>query len=258
MYDALGNVYAVVPEGVVVDRDRAIALCRALATDGLLLEGAARDGGFAVRVVNPDGSEAETSGNGVRIFARWLFDRGRVDPGVPFVVHTLAGATRCEVVDDGRRVRAWLGPARFAGDGADPPASEQRRSLGTGFPEGWRFIAVDVGNPHAVVFGAGASADVVARWGPAIERDPRFPLRTNVQFVDVVARDRIRVGVWERGAGATPSSGSSACAAVAACHRADLVDPAVAVDMPGGTLRVVVETDGRLVLDGPVVRARRG
>lgn len=259
VYDALGNVYAVLPAAAGMPTPEAAAdLCRSLATDGLLIEIATSGVGHAVRVVNPDGSEAETSGNGVRIFARWLYDQGRVGAASPFAVRTGAGATRCEVLDAGRRVRAWLGPARFAnavGDGGSGPGE---RLLGRGFPDGWRFTEVDLGNPHAVVFGAGAEPDVVALWGPRIEHDPRFPHRTNVQFVTVLAPDRVRVGVWERGAGATPSSGSSACAAVAACRSAGLVGRDVAVAMPGGTLRVVVEDDGTLALDGPVARVAGG
>lgn len=264
VYDALGNRYAVLQGTAPTAVTGAFArhACTAAASDGVLVEAPGGGADAGVRVLNPDGSEAETSGNGVRIFACWWVDAGRAAPG-RLAVRTLAGVVPCEVgtAEEGvRRVAATLGRPRF--DAGDVPVAGRAGevvevALGEGYPDGWVFTAVNVGNPHAVVFGAGSAPATVRRWGPTIERDPRFPRRTNVQFVDVLADDRLRVGVWERGAGSTASSGSSACAAVAAAHRGGRCGRRVAVELPGGTLDVAVDGDGALRLAGPVRRLGR-
>jgi len=194
-------------------------------TDGILEVLARGDDWVEIAIWNPDGSRAEMSGNGTRIAARWLAER--------------TGAERVTVRVGGRDVQARM---------LDGPLVEQ--DLGevvVGSPEeaaGVRFTAVDVGNPHAVVEGDPAD---LPRIGPLLEVHERFPERTNVQVAQWTG-DEIVARVWERGAGETASSGSSAVAVAAA-----LGAGAVTVRFPGGPLDVRLE-GGRAFLTGPAVR----
>jgi diaminopimelate epimerase len=120
------------------------------------------------------------------------------------------------------------------------------------------FSAATLGNPHCVVLRERADAAEARRLGPLLEVDPRFPRRTNVQLVQVVGPRRLRVEVWERGAGYTLASGSSACAAAAVAHRLGLAEPRVEVEMPGGTLEVELSRDFRARLTGGVTRVAEG
>ena len=202
---------------------------------------------------NPDGSEAETSGNGLRIIARYLWDQGRV--GVePFAVVARGGVVRCQVRDGGRAVFVEMGVAIF--DSAAIPMAGPRREVVDeaieALGERLRITAVTVGNPHCVVIVDAPTAELAQRLGPALETHLAFPRRTNVQFVRVVDRGRVEVEVWERGAGRTLASGSSACAAAAASVRLGLCDGAVTVAMAGGELEVGVSPAFELTLLGPV------
>jgi diaminopimelate epimerase len=194
-------------------------------TDGILEVLARGDDWVEIAIWNPDGSRAEMSGNGTRIAARWLAER--------------TGAERVTVRVGGREVQATM---------LDGPLVEQDLGpVAVGSPEeaaGVRFIAVDVGNPHAVVEGDPAE---LPRVGPLLEVHERFPERTNVQVAQWTG-DEIVARVWERGAGETASSGSSAVAVAAA-----LGAQAVTVRFPGGPLDVRIE-GGRAYLTGPAVR----
>jgi diaminopimelate epimerase len=202
---------------------------------------------FALTIWNPDGSEAEKSGNGLRIFARWLWDHGRVG-AEPFTVATQGGRVRCEVRDAGARIYVEMGRARFAGP-------EETLELPDGLV---RFSALSIGNPHCVVRLDEISPALARRLGPQLETHPRFPDRTNVQLVQVLARDRIQIEIWERGAGYTLASGSSSCAAAAAAVRWGACDGNVTVVMPGGTLAIGVGPDFELTMEGPAQKVFEG
>jgi diaminopimelate epimerase len=263
-YHALGNDYLVLePGAVAVTAGLARRVCdrrRGVGADGVLVGTAAVASGFGLRIVNPDGSEAETSGNGLRIFARSLYDAGRVGDA-PFRVRTAGGAVTCQLLDAGRLVRVAMGRASFdarrvpvlgaSGEVVDAP-------LGAAYPEGWRYSAVSMGNPHAVVIVPEATPALARRWGPVIEHDARFPRRTNVQFVTVMTPARLRLEVWERGAGYTEASGSSACAAAAASRRLGLCGAEVVVAMPGGALQVRVDEAFAVTHTGPVAFVAAG
>jgi diaminopimelate epimerase len=208
-----------------------------------------------VRILNPDGSEAEKSGNGLRIFARYLFDRGLVGDE-PFAVETAGGRVTCTVLDGGRSVSVDMGPVRFASDAipvAGPPREVLREPIEVG-GTALEFSGATIGNPHCVVLRDAVSADEARRLGPLLERDARFPNRTNVQFVEVRSRRRIRLEIWERGAGYTLASGSSACAAAAVVHRLGLCDARIEVTMPGGALAIELSPDFRARMTGGVTR----
>ncbi len=224
----LGNDYLVLESGEALTPALVRAICdrhTGLGSDGILEPVAARDGAdYGLRIHNPDGSEAEKSGNGLRIYARWLV---RMGAPANFRAWTPGGVVEAWV--DGDEVQIDMGPARTWG------------------PEvlaGVSCLRVDIGNPHAVVL------DAVGDWraaGQAIEHS--VPGRTNVQFVTL--RDsEVHATVWERGAGETASSGSSACAVAAVVVAQGLARSPVTVHMPGGDLSVTVGPT--LLLAGPV------
>ncbi len=227
--------------------------------DGVLIEDATPDGRLAVRILNPDGSEAEKSGNGLRIFARYLWDRGRVADEA-FDVATQGGTVRCQVRDAGRTVFVEMGVASF--DSAAIPVLGPRREVVDetleAAGERLRATAVTVSNPHCVVFVDAPTEALARRLGPALEAHPLFPRRTNVQFVRVVDRHRLAMEIWERGAGYTLASGSSACAAAAASVRLGLCDEEVTVAMPGGELAIGVGAGFELTMLGPVGKVAEG
>jgi diaminopimelate epimerase len=260
----LGNDYLVVDErdlpgplGVaaierICDRNRGVG------SDGILLLVGTSRADFGLRIFNPDGSEAEKSGNGLRIFAKYLRDHGHTGKDV-FTVDTRGGVVECQLhvqaghvgfvtVEMGRATfRAAEVPMRGEGEAVAVPLS---------IPGGptLTVTAVSVGNPHCVVFVDDALDEASARrLGPLIERHHAFPNRTNVQFARVTARDAVEIMIWERGAGWTLASGSSSCGAAAAAVRNGRCDHGrIAVRMPGGELAVHVRPDWSLRLEGPV------
>jgi len=265
-YQALGNDYLVVEAdalGGAPSPELARTLCDrhfGVGADGVLVsEGPAADGRVGLRILNPDGSEAEKSGNGLRIHARYLWDRGCVGDE-PFEVHTAGGRVRCQVQDRGRSVRVEMGRARF--EAAEVPVAGVVGEMLCHPLEvaGQRLelSALSLGNPHCVVLLGSVSPELAREIGPHLERHALFPNRTNVQLVEVRGRHAIRVEIWERGAGYTLASGSSACAAAAVCCRLGHCDSPLRVHMPGGELHVEVDAEFRLVQTGPVVRVAQG
>jgi diaminopimelate epimerase len=212
-----------------------------------------------LRVINPDGSEAETSGNGLRIFARYLWDRGLAGEE-PILVATPARRVTARVHPGGRLISLDMGKASFfsADIPVRGPAREVLDEVMMVQGETARYSAVTLGNPHRVLLRDSVGPGDAQRLGPLIECEPRFPNRTNVQFVQVVGWSTLKVEIWERGASYTLASGSSSCAAASVAHRLGLVDPEVTVQMAGGTVQVVVSADGSTSLTGSVARVCEG
>ena len=260
-YQALGNDYLVLDlPGPLEDLVRLLpVLCHrnfGLGSDGLL---AFDPAAMSVRVFNPDGSEAQKSGNGLRITAAHAV----LEHGAPkqFEIRTMDRANQVTVLETlGPRVTSELDIGRPSFRPADLPAlveGEPRRvSIET--PAGTVEAAlVSVGNPHAVVFGESVDPRRMIQLGPHIERHPLFPERTNVQLVEVLDRGRARIEIWERGAGYTLASGTSASAVAAALMREGLVDDEVTIKMPGGELLVRKAEGGSLLQRGPAQRVFR-
>jgi diaminopimelate epimerase len=205
---------------------------------------------FAVAIYNPDGSEAERSGNGIRIFAKFLYDHGRTDKS-NFTIETAGGdveVTLTAVAGRVTSVAANMGRATFDENLTSLEAAGQTFSV----------VALSIGNPHCVVFVDDLDETELNRLGPAIEHHAAFPNRTNVQFARVLDRGRVAILIWERGAGETLASGSSSCAVAAACHRLGLVDRDVTIAMEGGELAIRVQENGEITMEGPVEETFRG
>jgi diaminopimelate epimerase len=231
-------------------------------SDGILLAGPGAGADFGLRIFNPDGSEAEKSGNGIRIFAKFLHDHGYASRP-EFTISTPGGLVRVRLHLDGDRVRtiaADMGRATFLS--TEIPVSGPRREVVREPLEvdGERLLVtcVSVGNPHCVVLTDVLDLDRVKRLGPKIEHHPSFPKRINVQFAKVLARDRVSILIWERGAGYTLASGTSSCGVVSACVKNGLTDRSVTVESPGGQLAVTVAENWELTLTGPVAEICRG
>ncbi len=192
---------------------------------------------FALRIYNSDGSEAEQCGNGVRCVALFLHRRGLAS-GSQLVLDTAAGPVRCHL-RGGHEVAVDMGRPRF--DPEEVPFLAQQRASSYALDvdsERCSIGAVSMGNPHAVLEVDEVSTAPVASLGPAIQRHERFPKAANVGFMQVIDPGHIRLRVYERGAGETLACGSGACAAVAVGRDRGLLAEVVAVDLPGGRLRV--------------------
>jgi|CXWL01.1.fsa_nt_gi diaminopimelate epimerase len=269
-YHALGNDYLILaPPAPFLDAPLVTRLCdrhRGVGSDGILVgpvilgEDIQHRPVFGLRIFNPDGSEAELSGNGLRLMARRTRDLGLVGDSQPFVLRTLAGDTIAAVTPGGRTVRLELAPASHLSTlvpMTGPPREVIDETLLVG-DEPLRITAVNVGNPHCVIVRQHVSATEIRRLGPLVETHPAFPRRTNVQLLAVRDRHQIELETWERGAGYTLASGSSSLAGAAAARRLGLVDGPVRVHMPGGTVEVDFASDGGLRLSGGVTRVAAG
>lgn len=229
-------------------------------SDGIVLVERQTPEGFIVRIYNPDGGEAENSGNGMRIVSRYLFDSGMVGRE-PFTL-LVKGERRltAQIHDPQNAIQVDMGEASFTStripmSGAEREVIKERLEV---LGETLEVTCVNVGNPHCVVVGRPDILDGAQRLGPCIEVHESFPQRTNVQFVHVVDRKTIRIEIWERGAGYTLASGSSSCAAASACYKLGLVDQHVTVLMPGGQLQINVADDYRVRLTGPIAKVMEG
>lgn len=249
-YHGLGNDYLVMEEGALSAR-RVVQICdrhRGLGSDGILELMPSVEADVGLRIWNPDGTIAEKSGNGLRIFAAWMAEH--MDGPDDLTVELPCGIVRCQV--DGDMVTVQMGTASF--DAASIPATEEMifspKLVGEAMLP---LTAVGVGNPHCVVF-LGTDLDTMPwrEWGAALENSPLFPNRTNVQFARVLDRRTIEARIWERGAGETQASGSSSCAIAAAAVKLEHCEGTIRVLMPGGELEVTVGRDYSLILRGPV------
>lgn len=225
-------------------------------SDGILLLVPPGSGDFGLRIFNPDGSEAEKSGNGLRIFAKYLYEKGHASDK-SFSIDTPGGLVTAEIEEKAGKVHhvtVEMGRATFRAneipvDIEKEEVVAQRLVLGGGE---FDFTAVSVGNPHCVIFFDELREDLIRELGPEIENHPVFPNRTNVQFAQVISRDSVRILIWERGAGYTLASGSSSCAVAAACVKSDLTDRRLRVMMPGGRLDINVGDDWSITMCGEV------
>lgn len=267
-YHALGNDYLVLdpkdfPLGLTTEKIKRICHRNfGVGSDGILwgpLPSTSKKAPFALRIYNPDGSEAEKSGNGLRIFSRFLWER-KLAQSETFAIETLGGVVHAIVMQNGKSVQVEMGKVTFWSDEI-PVAGPRREVLREDIRAGdktFSFCAAAIGNPHCVVPLPDISAALAERYGPLLEVHPNFPNRTNVQFMKVLDRKSIQIEIWERGAGHTLASGSSSSAAAAVAHKLGLCDAAITVHMPGGALAIQIGTDFSILMTGPVTKVCEG
>jgi diaminopimelate epimerase len=265
-YHGLGNDYLVInpaDSGGELTEAQIRLICHrnyGVGSDGILfgpLESSECD--FGLRIFNPDGSEAEKSGNGLRIFSRYLWDQGLVRSD-PFTISTAGGKVISQVHEGGKSVTVDMGNVSF--DSTKIPVAGDSREViheTIAFDSvDFTFCAATIGNPHCVILRDEISEEEACKWGPHIEIDPRFPNRTNVQFMQVLDRSNIQIEIWERGAGYTLASGSSSSAAAAVAHKLGLCDSEITVHMPGGKLHISIKDDFFITMTGPVTKVSEG
>ena len=259
-YHGLGNDYLVYDPNknkLELNPRRVQLLCNrnfGVGADGIL-EGPLLSGeGISMTVWNPDGSRTERSGNGVRIFAKYLKDAGYVQKK-DFVIDCQGEQVSVHYLnEEGTRLKASMGKASFWSDEV-PVTGPRREIINETMVFGripYPVTCVTVGNPHCVILLDETSKDLVCRIGKYSECARQFPEKINTQIIKVLDRTHIQTEVYERGAGYTLASGSGCCAAAAAAFRLGLTDPKVIVQMPGGTLEVEIGEDGVLRMTGDV------
>jgi len=266
-YHGLGNDYLVIDPNktsYLINQDSVRAICKrhfGEGSDGILYGPFFDDNGdIHVRIFNPDGSEAEKSGNGTRIFARYLVDEGYCKGEHPFIFKTLGGLVGAHVIDRKNKIIMLMGTATFNSEKI-PVAGEEREVVNEKVIINARELnitCVSIGNPHCVIPVERLSKDMAMEMGPYLENHVMFPNRTNVQFLKVIDPHSIQIEIWERGAGYTLASGSSSCAAAAAAFRLGLTENTVKVRMPGGELDIVILDNYEIQMTGPVVFVSKG
>jgi len=229
-------------------KDLAAKLCDrhfGVGADGLLIVWPSKIAHYRMQVINSDGSEAEMCGNGIRCFARYVYETDQLKEEV-ISVETLAGTLLPAVIlENGRLIAVEVDMGL--------PRDEGEVKL-----HGKTFRQISMGNPHAVTFVNDFNEINLGELGPLIEHDGHFPNRTNVEFVKVLGQDKIEVVVWERGAGETLACGTGACAAVVAAVLAGQTGRRVLVQLPGGNLDIEWAEDNHVLMRGPAEKVFEG
>lgn len=232
-------------------------LCRrnfGIGADGLLYGPFWENGKMRVRIFNSDGSEAEQSGNGIRIFAKYLLDEGYVKER-KFILDILAGEVEIEFLqEDGNVVRVNMGKPAYAGpqmrlNGLEGEVVNAHLRF---WDNDYNTTCLSVGNPNCVIMMEEVTPQKAKELGPYVECSPYFPERMNMQICKVINRNCIAIEIYERGAGYTLASGTGACAAAAAARRMGLVDEKVTVQMPGGEILVEMDQNDNIYMTGSV------
>jgi diaminopimelate epimerase len=265
-YHAIGNDYIVInPKDVSQNLtcEQITKICHrnfGIGSDGILFGPLLSEKGkFLLRIFNPDGSEAEKSGNGLRIFSRYLWDMQLVKEEA-FTIETKGGLVKSTVLDNGKTVRVEMGKVSFWSNEI-PVTGESREVISENITvdnKSFTFCAATIGNPHCVIPLPEITPDLAKQYGYLIESHKIFPNRINVQFMKVLDRENIQLEIWERGAGYTLASGSSSSAAAAVAHRLGLCDSSITVHMPGGNILIEIGEDYSIQMTGSVTKVAEG
>lgn len=268
-YHALGNDYLVLDPrdfpawNTAPTNDQIRVICHrnfGVGSDGILWGPLpSQRSQFGLRIFNPDGSEAEKSGNGLRIFSRYLWDQGLVK-NPAFTIETLGGHVQSVIKENGRLITVAMGNVSFDSTKI-PVVGSPREVLNekiTILDREFTFCAATIGNPHCVLPLPEISPELAHRYGPHLETHSNFPRKTNVQFLRVIDRANIQIEIWERGAGYTLASGSSSSASAAVAHKLGLVDRSVTVHMPGGKIGIEIGDNFSIMMTGTVNKVAEG
>ncbi len=265
----LGNEYIVLDSALLDFKLTPQAIRRlcnihfGIGSDGIVLKVPSDKADFGFRVYNPDGSEAEKSGNGLRIFCKYIYDLKHTQ-NRKFSVETLTDIVYADIVaeENGRAalVQVDMGKAKFL-SAQIPVRSEKSEFIAEKIQVGdreYEVNCVSVGNPHCVVIKEELDEQEVRKYGPLIENHPLFPNRINVQFAKVLGPHDAQMLIWERGAGYTLASGSSSCGASSVLVKRGLVQGDLTMHMQGGDLKIRIDQEWNIRMTGEVREIVRG
>ena len=234
-----------------------------IGSDGIVMKVPTAKADFGFRVYNPDGSEAEKSGNGLRIFCKFLYDYGYAKKR-QFSVETLTDIVYAEIVEEKKGkamlIKVEMGKAIFTSkDFPDGPDKKEfiAQKIMAGDRE-YEVNCISVGNPHCVVIKEDLDEEEIRKYGPLLENHPLFPNRINVQFAKVLSDHDAQILIWERGAGYTLASGSSSCAASSVLVKRGLIKGDLTMHMQGGTLKIEIDREWNIRMTGEVRDIARG
>ncbi|MBW4499191.1 MAG: diaminopimelate epimerase [Scytonema hyalinum WJT4-NPBG1] len=265
-YHALGNDYIVIDPNkidVSLSPDNIRLICHrnfGIGSDGILYGPIFGSEKMKLRILNPDGSEAQKSGNGIRIFSKYLLDAGYITSRI-FQLITLGGEVTIEITDSSiPLITVNMGAVTFQSD-LIPVAGPSREVIENDLlidSVPLKMTCLSIGNPHCIISMPNISKEIASALGPRIETLQMFPNRINVQFLKVLDRQNIQIEIWERGAGYTLASGSSSCAAASAAYRLGLTNETMKVHMPGGKIDISIQPNGDVYMTGSVSNVMQG
>ena len=234
-----------------------------IGSDGILVKVSSEKADFGLRIFNPDGSEAEKSGNGLRIFCKFIYDYGYTRKK-EFTVETKGGIVKAKIEKEknGRAniITVDMGKAIFEANKI-PVKIEKEECIGEKLKvddREFEINCVSVGNPHCVIIVDELDEDMVKKYGKIIENLPIFPNRINVQFVKPLSKNEVEIRIWERGAGYTLASGSSSSAVAAVMVKRGITDKNITVKMPGGELKISIDENWNIKMTGEVKEICKG
>lgn len=259
-YHGLGNDYLVFDPNhneLKLDEANVKMLCdrnEGLGADGVLEGPILKEDGMHVKVWNPDGSESETSGNGVRIFAKYLMDHEYVKEQ-KFSIQTLSGPIEVECLNNrATEFRVKMGKASFISREI-PVTGEVREVINESFifhNKEYKATCLTVGNPHCIIFMDQVTPELAKELGPYVENADEFPEKMNLQICRKIDTGNLDIEIWERGSGYTKASGTGSCAAAVAAYRLGLVENRVNVNQPGGMIQIDIKDDDTIYMTGTV------
>lgn len=259
-YHGLGNDYLVFDPNhneLELDQANVKMICdrnEGLGADGVLEGPILKEDGMHVKVWNPDGSESETSGNGVRIFAKYLMDHEYVKEQ-KFSIQTLSGPIEVECLNNrATEFRVKMGKASFISREI-PVTGEVREVINESFTfhnKEYKATCLTVGNPHCIIFMNQVTPELAKELGPYVENADEFPEKMNLQICRKIDTGNLDIEIWERGSGYTKASGTGSCAAAVAAYRLGLVENRVNVNQPGGMIQIDIKDDDTIYMTGTV------
>ena len=265
----LGNEYIVLDEdNINFDLSQKVIkrICNVnfgIGSDGILLKAKSNKADFGLRIFNPDGSEAEKSGNGLRIFSKYLYDYG-LAASEEFSVETKGGIVKAKIIEVSNKkaklIAVDMGKAIF--DTKEIPVNfTTEEVIGEKLKvddKEYEINCVSVGNPHCVILKEELNIDEIKQYGKYIENHSCFPNKINVQFAKVISRKEAEILIWERGAGFTLASGTSSCAVASVLRKRNLIDNKVKIKMLGGELLIEIDDDYNIKMTGEVRQIAEG
>lgn len=265
----LGNEYIVLDEEKInfnLTQKAIQRICNVnfgIGSDGILLKVKSNKADFGLKIFNPDGSEAEKSGNGLRIFCKYIYDYGFTS-NKEFSVETKGGIVKAKIIETSNKkaklISVDMGKAIFNSKEI-PTNFIKKEVIGEKLEvdnKEYEINCVSIGNPHCVILKEELNIDEIKKYGKFIENHSKFPNRTNVQFAKVKSRSEAEILIWERGAGFTLASGSSSCAVASVLRKRNLVDNKVKIKMLGGELLIEIDDDWNIKMTGEVRQIAEG